>query len=57
MICEYGCGQEAKHQFKNGKWCCSTNIAKCPNYKKINSKKIPWNKGKVNIYTNETLKK
>ncbi len=29
-LCEYGCGQEAKHQFKNGKWCCSKPISKCP---------------------------
>ncbi len=28
-LCDYGCGQEAKHQFKNGKWCCSDNISKC----------------------------
>ena len=29
-LCDYGCGQIATHQFKNGKWCCSNNIAKCP---------------------------
>ena len=29
MICEYGCGQEANHQFKNGKWCCSKNHFQC----------------------------
>jgi len=29
-ICDYGCGQEAKFQFKNGKWCCSKNILSCP---------------------------
>ncbi len=28
-ICEYGCGSEAKYQFKNGKWCCSSNANKC----------------------------
>jgi len=33
MLCDYGCGQKAKHQFKNGNWCCSSNIAKCPNMK------------------------
>jgi len=21
--CDYGCGQKATHQFKNGKWCCT----------------------------------
>jgi len=29
MICEYGCGQEAIHQFKNGKNCCSISINNC----------------------------
>lgn len=29
-LCEYGCGQEAKHQFKNGRWCCSFSWRKCP---------------------------
>jgi len=28
--CDYGCGQEAKHQFKNGKMCCSKNHKSCP---------------------------
>jgi len=34
-LCDYGCGQEAIHQFKNGKWCCGTNIAHCPTMRKI----------------------
>ena len=29
ILCEYGCGQEAKFQFKNGKWCCSKNVSLC----------------------------
>ena len=29
-LCDYGCGQEAKYQFKNGKWCCSENHKSCP---------------------------
>jgi hypothetical protein len=33
-ICDYGCGQEAKYQFKNGKWCCSKNTNYCPQIKK-----------------------
>jgi hypothetical protein len=28
-LCDYGCGQEAKYQFKNGKWCCNKNISLC----------------------------
>lgn len=35
MLCEYGCGREAKHQFKNGKWCCNKNISLCSNIKNI----------------------
>ena len=27
--CDYGCGQEAKYQLKNGKWCCSKNVSQC----------------------------
>jgi hypothetical protein len=38
-LCDYGCGQEAKYQFKNGKWCCSESHNSCPNMKKINSLK------------------
>jgi len=29
QLCDYGCGKEAKYQFKNEKWCCSKNISKC----------------------------
>ncbi len=29
MICEYGCGLPGKHQFKNGKWCCSKHYSGC----------------------------
>lgn len=28
-FCDYGCGQEAKFQFKNGKWCCSKRWEYC----------------------------
>ena len=38
MICEYGCGQEAKYQLKNGKWCCSKSQNSCPSLKKKFSK-------------------
>ena len=44
MICDYGCEQEAKYQFKNGKRCCSDNIAKCPNMRKRVSES---SKGKI----------
>lgn len=29
-LCDYGCGQEGKYQFKNGKWCCHKNHQSCP---------------------------
>jgi hypothetical protein len=29
MKCDYGCGPEGLFEFKNKKWCCSTNAAKC----------------------------
>lgn len=28
-ICDYGCGKEAKHQLKNGKFCCSYSYTVC----------------------------
>ena len=42
-MCDYGCGQESKYQFKNGKRCCSEYIAKCPKIIKTIKEK---NKGK-----------
>jgi len=44
ILCDYGCGREAKHQFKNGKWCCSKNTSSCPLMKQTNSYK---NKGRI----------
>lgn len=37
MLCEYGCGNEAKYQFKNGVWCCSKHSNSCPAIKRKNS--------------------
>lgn len=39
MKCSYGCGREAKYQFKNGKWCCEESHTKCPNISKKFSEK------------------
>lgn len=36
-LCDYGCGQEAHFQLKNGKWCCSKHWNSCPQLKKKNS--------------------
>ena len=55
QLCDYGCGQEAKHQFKNGKWCCSNNISSCPLVRKKKSKSM---KGKnTQSPSKETRKK
>ena len=34
---EYGCGQEAVFQMKNGKWCCVEMHAKCPQVRRKNT--------------------
>lgn len=38
-LCDYGCGQVAVFQCKNGKWCCSSVISKCPAQRNNMSKK------------------
>lgn len=30
IICEYGCEELARYKFKNGKYCCSESVTKCP---------------------------
>lgn len=37
QICEYGCGNLAKYQLKNGRWCCSQHHNSCPAIRKKNS--------------------
>lgn len=32
-LCEYGCGQRAYYQLRNGKWCCSIRAINCPGVK------------------------
>jgi len=53
MLCNYGCGQEAKYQLKNKKWCCNKNIASCPFIRKkisnSNKNKVKSKKWKKNI--------
>ena len=36
MICDYGCGQKARFQLKNGKWCCCKHYSSCPENKRKN---------------------
>jgi len=49
-LCYLGCGNEGKHQLKNGKWCCSEKWQQCParrkKISKANKGQIPWTKGK-----------
>lgn len=37
MKCSYGCGGVAKHQLKNGKWCCKKSPNQCKIIRKKNS--------------------
>ena len=39
-LCDYGCGQEAKFQLNNGKWCCSCSYNKCSFLRNKNSEAI-----------------
>ena len=38
MLCNYGCGREAKYPLKNGKWCCTRSYNSCPEVRKERSK-------------------
>ena len=42
-LCDYCCGQIAKYQFKNGKWCCSEKYNSCPNMKLMVKKRLQKN--------------
>ena len=46
-LCDYGCGQTAIHQFKNGRWCCSEYFVRCPKIREKKKGQIAWNKGKI----------
>lgn len=55
-LCDYGCGQEAKFTFKNGKKCCSKNHSQCPN-KKLSSHDYKNNKSHEYVYCKYCNKK
>ena len=48
MICQYGCGKEAKYQVNRkgvttdstGKWCCEKHYNKCPAKREANRKGV-----------------
>jgi len=52
--CEFGCGKEAKYQFKNGKWCCSKYYNQCPIERDKRSKRL---KGKPSPLKGKKLSK
>ncbi len=52
MVCDYGCGKIGKYKFKNGKWCCEKYYQRCPE-----NKTDPWNKGKIGVYSEDTLER
>lgn len=52
QLCDYGCGNEATYQFKNGNWCCNKITLKCPSLIKQTIKR-----GKNRITSDETRKK
>ena len=54
QLCDYGCGQEAKYPFKNGKWCCSKSFKSCPEVRKKQSISM---KGKKTVPCSEQTKK
>jgi len=56
-ICDFGCGQEANYQLKNGKWCCSKSWNSCPSMRKKNSQKrkeqtLLYGTPDLSVYTN-----
>ena len=58
-LCSFGCGEKAKYQFKNGKYCCNERVEKCKFQRKLissrNKDQVPWNKNRKNIYSKEHL--
>lgn len=39
-LCDYGCGQKAKYQLSNGKWCCEPSYNQCLSLRKKNSQSL-----------------
>jgi len=59
MICDYGCGNEAKYQLKNKKWCCSKSFTQCPEirYKNSIGVKNAHSEGRGFIHNKTSIKK
>jgi hypothetical protein len=54
MLCEYGCGNTAKFQFTNKKWCCADRFDRCP---AIIQKRIQTRKNKGWKHSEESKEK
>ncbi len=48
-LCDYGCNQRAKYQFRNGKFCCSETYNSCPGKRERDSE---LKKGKIPVWKN-----
>jgi len=59
VICEYGCGREAKYKFKNGRWCCEHDYRLCPHISESKSVKMKkaWKNPNSKINSNEVRTK
>lgn len=59
MLCEYGCGSEAKYTMSNGKKCCSTHYNSCDAVRNKNSDglKKAHTEGKIPGFNDEQRKK
>jgi hypothetical protein len=49
MLCDYGCGQEATHQFKNGKWCCCSSFRGFKKIREEHTKKLKGKKKSADV--------
>ena len=59
FLCEYGCGNKALYQLKNGKKCCNKSANSCPINRKKNSEvgKQAQNRREVNEKRSKSMKK
>ena len=55
-MCDYGCGKEAKHPLKNGKWCCEKDWRSCPESREKNSKRMKEIQNRSEVKANKSKK-
>jgi len=54
-FCDYGCGREATHQFKNGKWCCGKHYGECSKIKEKKEKTTQIKYGVINPFQSKEV--